>query len=250
MSIFNFKSEKLVSINLIELLKGQIPINNKFPNPNRGTKFVNVFDNMVGQIEEEIYETREAIYNNKKDPSHVTKDCYQDTNSLEEFIDSIMYTGSLIIETANTFNINIIEYLTSIGFTEIDISDFYVPNYIEDKHRNYPNESYLSYMRRKIYDRKYHKPAGEKPEDYEKNFIIELIVSAFLPRQLDMDYASKYEKYKIPPYIDNMNPYIQDVVFCYDNGWHSDDTRRSMIAYRINDLNTIIENKQKKISNL
>jgi len=250
MKIFNFKSEKLVTINIIELLRGQIPINNKFPNPNRGTKFVNIFDNMVGQIEEEIYETREALYINKHDPAHVSKDTYQDNNSLEEFIDSLMYIGSLIIETANAFDIDVIDYLESIDFTEINISDFYVPNNIDVYHRNYPNESFLSYMRRKIYDRKYHKPAGEKPDGYEKKFIIELIVSAFFPRLGDMDYATTFDKYKIPAYIDNMNPYIQDVVFCYDNGWHPDDTRRAMISYRINELNSIIEKKQNKIANL
>ena len=250
MSIFVYKSNKLVGINLVEFLKGQIPINDKFPNPNRGTKFVNIFDNMVGQIEEEIYEIREVLYKNKHDPEHVTNNKYQDKESLEEFVDSIMYIGSLIIETANAFNINIIEFLKSNNLTEISISDFYVPNNLDNKHRNYPNESFLSYMRRKIYDRKYHKPAGEKPGNYEERFIIELIVGAFYPRLNDMAFATKYDKYKIPEYIDNMNPYIQDVVFCYDNGWNSDDVRQSMIVSRIMELNTIIKEKQEKIANL
>jgi len=249
--IFEYNSAKNISINIKELLKGQLPINNKFPNPNRGNKFVNIFDNMVGQIEEEIFETRERLYINKLDPEYIEKNIYQDEDSLEEFVDSIMYIGSLIIESANAFEIDLSEFLDKYNnLAKISISDFYVANDFVMAYRNFPNEQFLSFIRRKIYDRKYHKPASNKPDNYEEKFLINIIVGAFFPRKDDQAYATPYDAYKIPKFIDNMNPYMQDVLFCYDNDWHSDETRTSMIVERVATLNKIINKKQNKIKNL
>lgn len=249
-NIFKYKSENVISIDILELIKRQILINDKFPNPNRDTKFINIYDNMAGQINEEIFETIEALKNNTIINKDYLGSKYQSHESLEEFIDTIMYIGSLIVESSISLEIDIESLLEKYKLTEIDICDFYVPNNFKEYNRNKPNNDFLSYIRRKIYDRKYHKPCSLKPDNYEENIILYIIIGAFSPRINDVSYAGRFEKYKIPGFIDNMNPYIQDVFFCYDNGTTTDDKRKNNIISRLKELNKIINEKQNFISSL
>ena len=103
--IFKYINDSQININMSEFLKGQKIINDKFPNPNRVGKFINDYDNMTGQIIEEVFETKEAISMNLE---HLE---YQTNNSMEEFIDSFMFIGSLIIETTEYFNIDVDSFL-------------------------------------------------------------------------------------------------------------------------------------------
>jgi hypothetical protein len=247
MAIFNIISNNQIQINMVEFIKGQIPINEKFPNPNRGSKFVNVFDNMVGQIEEEIYETKEALHKNVKFKSST----YQTNESLEEFVDSFMYIGSLLVEAANYFNVDINEILLEEKLNYVNIYNNYVKDNLND--RCIPHDEFLSHIRRKIYDRKYHKEAGQVPVNYDTKIIDSIIVGGLLPRIGDSDssFHNKYLAYKIPKFVDNMNPFMQDLFFCYDNGFcKSDDERIKTIPKRISTLNDIINKKQNFISSL
>lgn len=248
--IFNYKTDKLISINIKELILGQLSINQKFPNPNEDNpSFVNLYDNMAGQIAEEVYETKESIYKNVIKDNNI-KPVYQSEESLEEFVDSIMYLGSLFIETAKYFKIDIIKFLEDNKLSEVDIYDFYIANNIIYNKRNYPSVEFLSHIRRMIYDRKYHKAASAKVENYEENLLKSMIISSFYPRKDDMCYATKFDYFKIPSFIDNINPFLQDILFCYDNGMHSDTVRQSLILPRVKELNKIIREKQEKITNL
>lgn len=247
--IFNYESPELISINILELVKRQRKINDKFPNPNRNSKYINVYDNMVGQISEEVFETKESINKNKEMPLPIK---VQTNDSLEEFIDVLMYTGSLLIETATYFEIDIIDFLKhNDDYAYIHIYDTYKDNDFKEENRNIPTCENLIYTRRKIIDRKYHKPAKERPENYEINLIKSIIVGTFLPRKNDKDNNEDiYEEFKIPEFITNMNPYIQDVLFCYDDELNFSLARKYLIEDRINLLNELFENKNNKIANL
>lgn len=239
--VFKFIDKKTILINMSEFLKAQKCINDKFPNPNRNSdRFVNDFDNMVGQIEEEIYETKESLYNNK-----ITNEPYQTEESIEEFLDAFMYLGSLIIETAEYFNIDLDKFLKKYNLSLIYFKD----TYIEDdcSSRCMLHDDFLSYVRRKIIDRKYHKPAKEKPINYEEELLASLIVGGIKPRR-----SSKYyEKFTIPEFIDNFNPYMQDIFFCYDNMTRYNNTEREeSIEERVEYINNILKRKQNFIINL
>lgn len=241
--IFEYIDDKHIKINLKNFLEGQISINDKFPNPNRDSKFINVYDNMSGQIEEEIFECKEEIYKNNK-----FKKSYQTNESIEEFVDIFMYIGSLIVETANYFDIDIFEFLKENNFEKIDIIDTYVINSLFD--RNLPHDDFIAYIRRYIYDRKYHKDSNEKPDNYENNLLKLIIVSAFLPRKNEntITIYDPNKNSKIPEFIDNMNPYLQDLLFAYDNRTVTDSSRN--VKERIALLNSIINKKQNYINNL
>lgn len=153
-------------INFYNLVKNQIPINYKFPNPNRGSRVVDVYDSMAGQVLEEVHE-----YNNEVRTQQYIND---KTKAYEELIDVIMYSGSLWIETSY-----------ALGYCKKDIEDFFNNNEIfndynvvhadDDKDTIYTNglltAEWLGCSRRHIYDRKYHKPTPAKPDDYEKELL-------------------------------------------------------------------------------
>jgi len=231
--VFNLLNNHTVSINYLEFIQTQKKINEKFPNPNK--KFINMFDNMVGQIDEEIFECREAIYNNTKEG------LYQTSDSLEEFIDIFMYIGSLLCEIGDKLDFNIEDALVKYNLTTIPIEDVYVMNnYYQD---DLPSGDWLTWVRRMIYNRKYHKKASNKPDNYEEILIKSIINGGFLSKN------QKNNSFTCPIFIGNMNPFLNNVFFCYGDE-NVDSKRLSMIPDRIKELNSILNKKQSYILSL
>lgn len=231
--VFNLLNNHTVSINYLEFIQTQKKINEKFPNPNK--KFINMFDNMVGQIDEEIFECREAIYNNTKEG------LYQTSDSLEEFIDIFMYIGSLLCEIGDKLDFNIEDALVKYNLTAIPIEDVYVMNnYYQD---DLPSGDWLTWVRRMIYNRKYHKKASNKPDNYEEILIKSIINGGFLSKN------QKNNSFTCPIFIGNMNPFLNNVFFCYGDE-NVDSKRLSMIPDRIKELNSILNKKQSYILSL
>ena len=247
-NIFEIKSEKQIIFNLKNFLINQRKINNHFPNPNRDRNYITVFDTMCGQISEEVYETKQQLKMNLRNIELINNNIYQTHDSIEEFVDSLMFIGSLLIETEIYYNLDLDKLLDELKLSYIKINNKYIENALYD--RNLPHDGFLSYIRRQIYDRKYHKPHTVKPDNYEENLIKFIIVSAFFPRHEDSCAKNRYEYFEAPSFIDNLNPYLQDLLFCYDNNYHTEENRLDMIPERIKQINEIINAKQNYISNL
>jgi hypothetical protein len=237
---------KKIVINLEKLVDRQMLINQHFPNPNRDSKFINVFDNMAGQIIEEAYETEEAISltSSWRRPMDITV--------LEEFIDMFMYTGSLLCETFLYYDIDYIKWFRDEKANLLIIDDKYldnINNYLaEDSFSKVPLD-FIPAIRRKIYDRKYHKPAEEKPENYESELLTYMIYYMYYPKKgLKRGSGLCVEKYMLPEYCSNLNEFLQKILFCYDI--HNDDERLKTIKERVFLLNNIIDKKENFITNL
>ena len=230
--VFNFINNNSIMINYLEFIQTQKKINEKFPNPNK--KFINIFDNMVGQINEEIFECKEALYKNQM--NHV----YQDNDSIEEFIDAFMYIGSLLCEISNNLKFDLEEFLIKNKLDKIIINNDYIDNnYIDN---DMPSSEFLAWVRRIIYNRKYHKKASNKPNNYEELLIKSILIGGFQPSNIKSPYAC-------PKFISNLNPYLNNLLFCYGDV-NVDDKRIKMIPQRISQLNEILSNKQNYIINL
>lgn len=252
-NIFNFVNNEKIVINFEKLIDRQMLINDKFPNPNRKTEFINVFDNMTGQIMEEIYECKEELNKNIKNMDKQITSDYQTKESLEEFLDVFMYTGSLFCETVLYFNIDYIDFLRKNKLSTLVISDSYIINNIITN--NDIGIDFIPALRRKIYDRKYHKTHSEKPENYENNLLKYMIAFTYLPKEgtkttNGSKTSNNLNNYLLPNYLNNLNNYMQDVFFCYDHGFiRTGDERLEKIKSRINLLNEIIDNKENYIIN-
>lgn len=259
MSIFKFVEAKdnsfginQVIIDFKELVNRQFIINNKFPNPNRESKFINVFDNMIGQLNEEVYETNIELEKNKKNGY------FQSMESLEEFIDAFMYSASLFCETATYFNIETDSWLADNKLANLIIYDPYNNNHYQAyrgiNHEIIKDNFYLDYtsvLRREIYDRKYHKPVPKKPTNYKYNFLKKIIYYSYMPPVglSGIPYNPALVDYYLPIYVNNFYKYFVNTFFCYDAGYNT-VINTEMINNRINNLNMIIDKKENYIANL
>lgn len=258
MSIFKFIEAKYdkkfdrdkVVIDFKELITRQMKINEKFPNPNRDSKYINVFDNMVGQINEEVYETNIELMKNIKNGYLQTEESY------EEFIDAFMYSASLFCETVIYFNVEPLEWLKKNNLETLDIYDAYNGNAYFVFQRNVNEENkfrldYTSVLRRKIYNRKYHKRANKKPVNYVNDLLKSIVVGSYMqPSGLqDIYYSLHLAEYYMPEYIDNFYKYMNNLFFCYDFGYNP-TINKNMILERIDKLNEIIDGKEEFITNL
>ena len=209
-----------ITINVANIINNQRYINDKYPNPLRGGKFIDIFDNMSGQILEEVYENSMELY----DPHNEDKDF--NLAFLEELSDVLMYCGSLFIESCIAFNYpeNELDYiLQPIKFEEWDNYKYMGEYKI--------SSNFIASLRRKIYDRKYHKPHKE-PEDmeeYHKNFLKSIITNCYGSGFVDLnDNGQRIGN--------NKNP--GDII-AHLNGWVD-----------IPLLNEVMVNKQMKIISL
>lgn len=157
-----------LTFNFKNLIENQYPINIKFPNPNRGRKLIDIYDSMAGQVIEEIFE-----FNNER------KECkdygiYElgSEKMWKEFVDILMYIGSLWIEVATSLNIDIEKFFKENDYENIKIID--KPDIVVGD-VNSISGVFLGEIRRKIYDRKYHKPTPEKPVNYDYDLLNSII---------------------------------------------------------------------------
>lgn len=218
-NLFIFENYHEVKFNYKNFINNQSQINKRFPNPLRDSgKYINVFDNMAGQILEEIYELNQEIRKNDwvgEETEYL----------LEELADVIMYCGSLFCETANYFNIDIEDFFfKNPDYSEIKI--LYNPNE-KTMHFNLLNGEFIAVIRRYIYNRKYHKTASKKPTDYKEELLRKIIVYPFVKNN---DFKN---------------------IYCFLNNYFF--YRRTdclKTSERVSLLENIILNKENKIVNL
>lgn len=217
------------AINIEKLIEGQMPINRHFPNPNRDKPYVNVFDSMVGQISEERFEILEAFYNNDF------------LESIKETIDMTMYIGSLICETMIYYHINPADFFAKYPECKEVVFSFNASYMLKEegfieyngtivpKVKCLPSIDNLEFIRRQIYDRKYHKPHGEVEHPYYEENLIKLIIFTSFGSHFDDEFKD------YPRFLGLFSEWLIYILETMTN---------------VNELNEIISLKQDYITNL
>lgn len=155
------------SFDIRNFILKQDAISNKFPCPAK--ELFQIYDNFFGNISEEIYEYNEE----KKNLSNLIYNEDKFLNCLEnknyEAVDIIMYMGSLISSVIDYFKLDINKV--------IDIYEYLFKSFIFTKNVMSESEIFenvyhqLSFIRRKIPNRKYHKRETFIDKDLELNTI-------------------------------------------------------------------------------
>lgn len=253
-NIFTLINDSKIKINILQLLKNQKSINDRFPNPYRNDRYGVIYDTMSMQIIEEVGEYKDELYCNS------SLRIYQSDASLSEFLDVIMYFGSTLVETFVKFNIDVDEFFdNNPNFKEIIIEDNYVLNNISmniNKKNGVMYEApiytdHIAYTRRKIADRKYHKDPKPVDANYPEEIIKSIIGNTLFPSKcIKVNNESIYNnKYRLPEHLNNLYPVLMDIFFCYDGGNVKTNSERiNNIPKRINTLNNLINDKQVYVS--
>lgn len=226
MEIFKVSNKDMIILDVKTLIEHQNNIIEKFPNPLEDGKFIYLFDNMVAQINEEIYELNEEIIKCLYDVGN------ESDSMIEEACDVLMYIGSTICQIKKYFDLPDTSIISNILLTKSSI------NLKHEGEYQIINITEINSARRLIYDRKYHKPNTKKIDNYEIKLISEILFRLFNPSTI-YNFSNFLNQY-FYSYVDvnrNNDPLYEKYKLEY-------------LKSRVDRFNKILTNKYNTIINL